>query len=539
MWARNLLFVGVCAAGLAGLASTVAPRIDAGNKPRIPIASDSVRAAAARVDATFARLWQTRGVEPAPPAAELQVARRLSLALEGTIPSLEEVRHFESLPEGKRLETWLAELLADRRSADYLAERLARAYVGVEDGPFLLYRRRRFVSWLGDQIEAGEPYDRIVRHLIADSGLWTDTPAVNFVTVTINPGDGNKPDPNRLAARVTRAFLGARIDCAECHDHPFEPWKQSDFQGLAAFFGGTRQSLRGIRDNRGEYQVESRQTGETATVPARVPFATELLPAEGSQRMRLARWVTHPDNRAFAREAANRAWAMLFGRPLVEPIDNLAAAGELPEALDVLADDLVAHRFDFRRLLEVIAATWVFQLESRYPGEELGEQELARREAAWAVFPLTRLRPEQVVGAIQQSASLATIDYDSNIVVRFARAVGQNEFIERYGDSGADEFDDHGGTTPQRLLLMNGDIVGERTEDRLLANAATQIAAFAPSDATAVETAMLAVLTRRPTAEEAAYFAERLHGTSGTQRRDRLGDLYWTLLNSTEFSWNH
>jgi hypothetical protein len=231
---------------------------------------------------------------------------------------------------------------------------------------------------------------------------------------------------------------------------------------------------------------------------------------------------------------------MLFGRPLVEPIDNLAAAGELPAALDVLADDFVAHRFDFRRLVEVIASTRVFRLDSKSDAEaELDDAELAKREAAWAVFPMTRLRPEQVVGAIQQSASLATIDYESNIVVRFARAVGQNEFIERYGDSGADEFDEHGGTTPQRLLLMNGEIVDDKTSDSLLANAATQIAAFAPTDEAAVETAMLAVLSRRPSPEEAKYFTARLSGTSGRQRNDRLGDLYWTLLNSTEFSWNH
>ncbi len=80
------------------------------------------------------------------------------------------------------------------------------------------------------------------------------------------------------------------------------------------------------------------------------------------------------------------------------------------------------------------------------------------------MFPLTRLRPEQVVGALLQSASLATIDYESNILIRAARAIGQNEFIERYGDSGADEFDSHGGTIPQRLLLMNGEIVHRQNE---------------------------------------------------------------------------
>jgi Protein of unknown function (DUF1549)/Protein of unknown function (DUF1553) len=541
MWAKNLLFLGVCAAGLLALVASVAPSIDSADRPAVPVATASVRAAAARVDAALEQLWQQHQLEPALPAPELIVARRMSLALAGTIPSLEDVRHFESLPRGRRLDIWLAELLADRRSADYLAERLARAYVGVEDGPFLLFRRRRFVSWLADQLASDQPYDRIVRHLIADSGLWTDTPAVNFVTVTINPGgDNNSPDPNRLAARVSRALLGVRIDCAECHDHPFEPWKQSDFQGLAAFFGGTRQGLRGIHDTPGKFKVENRQTGQSSTVGARVPFAPELLPGGGDARDRLAAWVTHPDNRPFARETVNRAWALLFGRPLVEPIDNVPLAGPFPAALERLSDDFVASDFDFRRLIEVIARTRAFRLDSQVDAaDNSSKDELAKREADWAVFPLTRLRPEQVVGAILQSASLATIDYESNILVRFARAVGQNEFIERYGDSGADEFDEHGGTIPQRLLMMNGKIVHERTDDRLLATAASQIAAFAPDDASAVETAMLAVLSRRPDQREATYFAERLAGTAGNQRKARLSDLYWTLLNTTEFSWNH
>ncbi len=475
------------------------------------------------------------------------------MALTGTIPSLEEIRRFESWPQSERLNRWLAERLAERRYADYVAERLARAYVGVDDGPFLLFRRRRFVSWLSEQLAAREPYDRLVQHLIADSGLWTDTPATNFVTVTIDPDQDRGPDPNRLAARVSRAFLGVRIDCAECHDHPFDKWTQNDFRGLAAFFGQTRNSLRGIRDVAGKYEVEDRQTGEMLDVDCRVPFAAELLDEDGtSDRQRLARWVTHRENRAFAREAANRAWALLFGRPLVGPIDSLPAES-LPAALDVLADDFVAHDFDFARLIEVIARTRAFRLDSKLDdapaettastesaSEEKPNNELARHEACWAVFPLTRLRSEQVVGAMLQSASLATIDSGSHILVRIARTIGQSEFIKRYGDGGAEEFDDRGGgTIPQRLLMMNGKVVDERTRDGLLTNAATQIGAFAPDDAAAVETAMLAVLTRRPSEAERRHFEARLAGTSSKERSARMSDLYWTLLNSTEFSWNH
>ena len=441
MWAKNLLFLSVSLAGLALVAATLFPSLTADGRRRSDVDTHRLHASAARVDAAFKRLWQQTGVEPADAAPELLVARRLSLALHGTIPSLEEIRRFESLPAAGRLDVWTGELLADRRSSDYLAERLARAFVGVDDGPVLLFRRRRFVAWLADQLDANRPYDEIVRHLIADAGLWTDTPAVNFVTVTINPGDANTPEPNRLAARVSRAMLGIRIDCAECHDHPFAPWKQTDFQGLAAFFGGTQQGLRGIRDVAGAFEVENRQTGEMSTVAPQVPYAAELLSAAPNERQQLARWVTHRDNRPFAREAVNRAWAILFGRPLVEPIDDLPLDGPLPEALDVLADDFVAHGFDLRRLVQVIAATRVFRLDSKVDADvPLDAEAFATREQQCAVFPITRLRPEQVVGAVLQSASLATIDYESNIVIRAARAIGQSEFVQRYGDSGADEL---------------------------------------------------------------------------------------------------
>ncbi len=111
-----------------------------------------------------------------------------------------------------------------------------------------------------------------------------------------------------------------------------------------------------------------------------------------------------------------------------------------PAALEVLADDFVAHGYDLRRLLSVIASTEAFRLDSRVADDAPDDDISAAQEAAWAVFPLTRLRPEQVVGGVLQSASLATIDYQSHILVRFARAVGQGDFVRHYGDAGEEEF---------------------------------------------------------------------------------------------------
>jgi hypothetical protein len=551
MWARNLLFFGVCTGVAAITAASLLPANRAAIEKKWPhaAAGDDMRTSIAAVDDALAKSSKSAGAVAASPVAprapDLAIARRMSLALTGTIPSLEEIRTFESQPEGERLARWLEHLLADRRYSDYVAERLARTYVGVDDGPFLIYRRRRFVAWLSDQLTANRPFDAMVRDVIASDGLWTDTPAVNFISVTITEEQSKRADENRLAGRVARAFLGVRLDCAQCHDHPFDPrWTQATFQGLAAFFGHTTQGFTGIHDVPGVYEVADRKTGQKQTVAPAVPFQAELLADHGGPRQRLAAWITNPKNRAFARVTVNRAWALMFGKPLVEPIDSIPPDGDAPPALDRLADDFIAHGYDWRRLIRVIAGTAAFQRDSRENDSSADASNdastaAAKAPAAWSRFPLSRLRPEQVVGSLLQASRLHTIDQDSSILVQFGRAIGEKDFVRRYGDSGEDEFVERGETIPQRLLLMNGQLVDDKTRENLLANAATRIARLAPDDATAVETSYLAVLTRRPTAPELDHFKARLAGTTGAARSAALADLYWTLFNSTEFSWNH
>jgi len=240
-----------------------------------------------QVNTIFRNQWQQRKVAPTGPAPDLAVARRLAVALVGTVPSLQEIRQLEANPGAAGLRTWLASLLKERRHADYFAERLARSYVGTEDGPFLVFRRRRFVSWLSDELMKNRPYDQLVRDLIASQGLWTDKPPTNFLTVTFDPAK-QRVDAERLSARVARAFLGVRIDCAQCHDHPFQSWKMADFHGLAAFFGQAHQGFTGIYDGDGEHEMEVRKTGSKVVVQPRVPFRPELLPDEGTRRERLA-----------------------------------------------------------------------------------------------------------------------------------------------------------------------------------------------------------------------------------------------------------
>lgn len=542
MW-RNLLFAGFCLAALAAFGASLAPLEQPAARSQVARRQldAPARLTVAKVNAAFRRRWLEAGVEPAPPADDLTVARRLSLALMGTIPSLEELRLLEAHRAEDRLAWWLAGTLADPRSSDYLAERLARAYVGTGDGPFLIYRRRRFVTWLSDQLAANRPYDRLVADMLASRGLWTSQPATNFVMAAVPPGQvGKGPDESALAARVSRAFLGIRLDCAECHDHPFADWKQNDFHRLAALFGeaevGRKEKvLAGLYDRRAPFEIENRFTGEMLQPEPAVPYQQELLGQSGPLRQRLARWMTSAENAPFSRAIVNRTWAILLGRPLVEPIDDIPS-DNVPEVLDLLSDDFAAHGFDLQRLIAQIASTEVFRLNSRAgPGQEL----TAAHEQLWAVFPLTQLRPEQVIGSIQQATSLTTLDRESNILTRTAQTLQQAEFVKRYGDPGDDEFMPRASTTGQRLLLMNGALVTRTIREGFFGSATSQIATLAQDDAKAVEIAYLAVLSRQPTPQERAHFAERLAGTDNRPREQAMEDMYWALVNSTEFSWNH
>ncbi len=488
------------------------------------------------MNAEFAAHWQSQGLETADKADNLLVARRIGLALTGTLPSLEEIRAFEEREEDQQIEWWLNRLLNDRRYADYVGERLARAFVGTDGGDFVVYRRRRFVSWLSDQLYENKPYDHIVRALISDKGSWTASPAVNFITVTNGTEEEGQPNEARLAARTTRAFLGVRLDCMQCHDDNLGgDWLQSDFHELAAFFSEARTSGLGIQDDtKRKYEFTYLDQDDEVTVEPQTPFGDDLLKTEGPRRAQLAAWVTHPENMAFARATVNRVWAIMFSRPLLEPIDDIPLDGPYPPGMEVLSQDFAAHGFDLRRLISQIAHTRVFQIESRAALEITEEH-----EEQWAVFPLSRLRPEQVAGCIVQSASLPTIDSSSHILRQFIKFTEIGDFVKRYGDTGEDEFDDRGGTIPQRLVMLNGNLVRERTKDDLV-NSATRIAQQIKDDEKAVEAAFLVAMTRRPTAEESEHFVELLSDPKRKMnRRQKLEDIFWSLMNSTEFSWNH
>jgi len=413
---------------------------------------------------------------------------------------------------------------------------LGEAFVDPDAEELKPHQRERFTRWLGESLRRGDSYSGIVREMIASRGAFADHPASTFVAAELALGD---QAAERLAARVSRAFLGQRIDCAQCHDHPFVHWKQSQFEGLAAYFGQVQFRRAWVEDTRPRpFVIADQRTQEDRVVDPAVPFDPQWLPDEKHLRTELAAWVTDPENRRFRRAIANRTWGLLCGRPNVSPVDDLPdpPAADNADVLDVLADDLASHGDDLRRVIHVIAAARAFRLASTHEG--LVDEDAARRhEQAWAVFPVTELGPRQIIRAMQQATSLRTIHAeDSSTLTAIRRYERQARFVAEYGLAG-DAEDAQASTIPHTVQRLTGNYTRQHSDATPL-TAPGRIAAISPDAAACLENGYLACLSRRPTAEEQAHFLPRLAGNLN-HRALALEDVFCTLFNSAEFCWNH
>jgi hypothetical protein len=520
----------------------------------------------AQIDAYLDARWAEKGLAPAEEVDDLAYARRLWLDLLGTIPSLEELRRLEARPAGGR-QAWLVETaMSDPRFAETLAERLTRIAVGGGARPDdLLYRRRRMVSWLTGEIRRHRPWDELVREWISAEGLSTSSPAVNFVR-------SQAVDPVKLAARSTRAFLGIRIDCAQCHDHFFADWTQDQFEGLAAYFARIEQNVAGITEKtEGEYELEVHEIYEeeleegeapvegeepvageamamgesepevkTRVVAPSVPFGAEWVPEDApTRRQALAAWITHPESPYFARAIVNRLWSQLMGRGIVEPVDELDVITDPVEGalLDLLSADLVENGFRLERTIRAIVSSRAYRLSSVLP--DGGNEETL--SALWALYPLKQLRARALGSAMFQATSFWTYDAQRAQLLRMIHFFQLNEFVNRRAeDTDSEVMEDE--SLLQRLQILNSKHFHERSKDDDIFGVAPRLQSLSPTNAEAIENAFLMALTRRPTPQEALPFLERLEAVDpkdGNGRAGVIADLLWALVNTTEFAWNH
>ena len=460
--------------------------------------------------------------------------RRVYLDLLGRVPNVSEARDFLNDPSPDRREQLVDRLLAHHDHATHFAAVWRRILLPDEVDLSRLGGSASFEAWLAEKFEANEPYDQVVSELLLAQGRVSKSgPLLFYAAMRLNPEE--------LAGRTSRAFLGVRMECAQCHDHPFdEAITQQDFWSFAAFFARISRPrgkmemtspVLAVRDNaRGEVMFPE----SDEVVPPRLPETVSDLaddPNGPSRREELVAWLTARDNQHFARATVNRVWAHLFGRGLVEPVDDMRRANPpiCPEVLDTLAGDFAASGFDLRRLCRALVLTDAYQLSSG-SDEGQGEEGDPSRTLAFAQMNIKSLTAEQLYDCITVAtgqASLAGGPTDQAGLVRFAD-MNRQQFIDQFR-AAPGKVTDYQAGIPQALTLMHGGLIHNAT-DVAASGLLKSLAAPFFTDDQRLETLYLATLSRYPEPEEREVMLKMIAGASDPQQRQQaLGDVLWAL----------
>jgi hypothetical protein len=502
-----------------------------------PPARPSEAETAAKVDAAL-----TRGLAPdarLPAAADDETfLRRASLDLTGKPPDPDALRRFVADTAADKRAKVVEELLKSDAYAVNWGRywRDAVTYHTPASANYL--RWKLFDDWWAAQLRHNQPWDQVVTSLVTADGVNDEIAPVNYLTAMY----GN---PAEIAATTSRVFLGVQIQCAECHDAKFEPWKREQFHELAAFFGRAKLVQHKDVDGRGTpYAIEARDDGQycmtdkkdpTHLIPMRPRFLTGETVAidadDAERRQALARFITGPKNPWFAKCYVNRVWTALMGWGFYPTVTDLGSDAEPrhKEALELLTKEWVASGYDPKWLFRTIAQTQAYQRPHAAPAPS-GEPPLA--------VCLTRLRAEQVFEALQQA--LGFDENDKNIP---APAPGSGPAVQRHAglrhmvyqafkENPSTPASEVHGTIPQALLMMNSALVRAYTS----AHGKTVLADLlekGQTDEQIVAALYERVLARKPTDEEQATC--RRYIEKAGDRKEALEDILWALVNSTEF----
>jgi hypothetical protein len=490
--------------------------LSARGEDRHATAADA-RALAARIDRFVAAGWKAAKVKPAAASDDAVFLRRVYLDLTGRIPPLTEARDFLDDASPDKRAQLVDRLLGSDEHARHLAT-VWRRLLLPEGRPLNLAPNAPLQAWLERRVRANTGYDRLAQELVT-------APPNSDVQELFQ---ANEFKPENLAASTARVFLGVRLECAQCHDHPYARYKRVQFWELAAFFADVRPTGGLASSDRPELTIP----GTTKVVQARVfrgkapPFRPGTDP-----RVALADWVTSADNPLFARTAVNRLWAHMLGVGLIDPPDEMGEPGEPshPELLDELVKQFVARRFDVRFLIRSIALSKTYQLGSlvSHPPVGHGLRAVPADRRLFARRAVHGLTAEQLYDSISQATGKSENAFGTRVVF-----LALFDSPERPVDASL--------TIPQALHLMNSPAMAEATTPKGNPQLKALTEAKGMSTAERVEDLYLMVLSRRPRAGELARLVKYVDGGGPRRDRDRaLSDVLWGLFNSPEFTLNH
>ncbi|MFV2068588.1 MAG: DUF1549 and DUF1553 domain-containing protein, partial [Pirellulales bacterium] len=526
---------------------------------------------AVRIDRHIETTWAAAGVRPTQVATDAEWCRRATLDLIGRIPTVDELQAYLDQPASRRRAVLVDRLLGDTYRDDY-ARHWATVWTNLLIGRTGGTERRSLTSrpgmrrYLLEQFRENGPYDQMVDQLITATGSTRpDSESFNGAT---NFLVGKLADGGiQATAKTAQIFLGVQVQCTQCHNHPFNEWKQSQFWGLNAFFRQTRplrsfqgREIAAVRlvdeDFAGEggdpseadiyyelrnglvrvaYPVFVDGTALTDVLGERIGNSGYL--EDVHRRVELAKLVAHSP--LLERVIVNRMWKHFLGYGLTRPVDDMGPHNppSHPELLDTLAAEMRTARFDLKRLIRSIVLSRPYGLSSR---RGRGKQADAPQRGKRPLFSRFYLRP---MSAEQLYASLIVA---TEVDKTYRTSDGQQQAMEKwlqqftraFGTDENDETTTFDGTIPQTLMMMNGELVRRATRaepgstlDRIARN-------MDMDDKARIRQLFLAAVARKPTSEE-LRIASRLLAARAGNVAEALQDIWWALLNSNEFILNH
>ena len=515
-------------------------------------------ALSATIDREIKAVWTHEKVTPPTRSSDAVFLRRIYIDLVGMIPGYEETAAFLADTDPQKRAKLIDKLLADPRYGRQQAQvfdlgMLTRDHK-VVDGTVGHRTRGRFREWLAKQFAANEPYDRIAAKILQAE---EDGSQLYFAVYA---------NTDEMVAAVSRFFLGTQIQCAQCHNHPFETWTQKDYHGMAGFFARTvSMEVPGkpeITNQKGkQYLVGEKTVGEALfsleeidpktkkkkTIPIQPKFLKgdelkepeppkdyvepKLKPGElppkpaFSRRQKFIEWMIGKDNPFFAKAAANRVWAQFMGRGFVHPVDDFGSAStpSHPGLLKAIETEWVTHKFDLKWLIREIVNS------DAYQAADLGDV----KDALPKFFERAPVRPlsvEELTASLQIAMGLGG---------EAALRAEPNKDILQYLGKPTDGQGRFQGSLTEHLFFHNGE--GFRGMCRPgKGNLAEQLLKGTEDWGKKVERMFLSILSRPPAAEEREQFVQYL-GADGNDPKlaaQRIEDAMWVLVSSSEFRFN-
>jgi len=390
-----------------------------------------------------------------------------------------------------------------------------------------------YYQWLVDQIANNRPTDEMVRDLLSSSGGTFAQPTTNFYEL--------ERDQLKVAENVAQIFMGMRIQCAQCHNHPFDRWTQDDYYNFAAFFAQIgRKNGEDTRErivfNSGGGEVKHPVTGANA-VPVFLGGAKPEMKPGQDRREVVAHWLASSENPFFAQNLTNRIWQHFFGIGIIEPVDDVRVSNppSNPELLEELGRKFAEYKYDFKRIVRDICMSQTYQRTTRRNASNQSD------EKNFAHQTIRRIKAESMLDIISQVTN--TKDKFNGLplgarATQIADGVTSSYFLTTFGRATRETVCScevkMEPTLSQALHLLNGDTVNAKMQQGGVL-AALQKQGLKPMEI--VERMYLSTLTRKPTAEEQAALSPLF--AEGADVQKGLEDVYWALLNSREFLFNH